>query len=145
MAAVFPDGEDTSFPLGLELGIESLQPDTVYTFVEEESTRDGENWASLTYRRALSNGLQVTRKFELSDEAFGMRASVEVVNQSNDRIRLPDVRLLLPGSLRSDAGGGLFGGSGSPQILVGVCSRGCCVELRGWRRPRVWPEAASSA
>jgi YidC/Oxa1 family membrane protein insertase len=119
MAAVFPDGEDTSFPLGLELGIESLQPDTVYTFVEEESTRDGENWASLTYRRALSNGLQVTRKFELTDEAFGMRASVEVVNQSNDRIRLPDVRLLLPGSLRSDAGGGLFGGSGS--LLQTLC------------------------
>lgn len=119
MAAVFPDGEDTSFPLGLELGIESLQPDTVYAFVEEESTRNGENWASLTYRRALSNGLQVTRKFELTDEAFGMRASVEVVNQSNDRIRLPDVRLLLPGSLRSDAGGGLFGGSGS--LLQTLC------------------------
>jgi len=119
MAAVFPDGEDTSFPLGLELGIESLQPDTVYSFVDEESTRNGEYWTALTYRRELSNGLQVTRKFELTEEAFGMRASVQVVNQSPDRIRLPNVRLLLPGSLSSDAGGGLFGGSGS--LLQTLC------------------------
>ena len=48
-----------------------------------------------------------------------MRASVQVVNQSPDRIRLPDVRLLLPGSLSSDAGGGLFGGSGS--LLQTLC------------------------
>jgi YidC/Oxa1 family membrane protein insertase len=119
MAAVFPDGEDTALPLGLELGIESLQPDTIYAFVEGESTRDGDHWSSLTYRRVLSNGLQVTRTFELTDDAFGMRTSVEVTNQSGDRIRLPDVRLLLPGSLSSDAGGGMLGGSGS--MLQTLC------------------------
>jgi YidC/Oxa1 family membrane protein insertase len=108
MAAVFPEADDQDLPFGIELGIETWQPDALMQVVSPPDATD-----HITLQRQLANGLQITRDIRTGELEYTLDATVTLTNQSADRIRLPDVSVLLPGSVRSDTSGGMLGGYGS--------------------------------
>lgn len=124
MAAVFPERDDDALPLGLLVGIETLQADTLFHVIAEDTDDQSVHW-----QRQLSNGLVIDKTVSLASTDYSLNASFVLTNRSSDRMRLPSVDVLLPGSVRSDAGGGIFAGYGSRLQTI------CDGEFGTERRP----------
>ncbi len=124
MAAVFPERDDDALPLGLLVGIETLQADTLFHVIDEDTNDQSVHW-----QRQLSNGLVIDKTVSLASTDYSLNASFVLTNRSSDRMRLPSVDVLLPGSVRSDAGGGIFAGYGSRLQTI------CDGEFGTERRP----------
>ena len=118
---VFPEDGQRLLPFAVEIGgLPDLTDTTVYSVVEDESTRDGDGWSRITLSwTSPDGGVQVVRSYEIDeDRAFGVTSSVDVRNLGTTARRFEDLEALIVGQFSSE-GPGLMGRSAS--VVEGLC------------------------
>ena len=135
MQGVFPTEEDEMLPYAVELsGVDELDEDSMFVFVEDESVPTDDGFTRLVYRWTSYDGsIIVTKTFEVDDEAFGTVMTVEVANAGDTPRAYDDMAILVHGTF-STSGGGMFNRSAS--VVEGICATDRRVERRPGRKIR---------